>query len=126
VSALGLRAVAAIALPGTKRRQERARALCLTKLLWQLAERQVDAVTLESRGSQRRDDDDARVIGGGKRAGTVPKQLVYGHAQPKVEPLLWLGDLVASALTAGIAGEDTTCLAALELMVETIEIGPVP
>jgi hypothetical protein len=50
---------------------------------------------------------------------------VFSHQQPKEEPLLWLGDLVASALTAGIAGEDTTCLAAVEIMVETIEIGSV-
>jgi len=106
VAALGLRIVAVATSPLDHRKTERARRHCLLRLLWEVGQRGVVAVTFESR--QKHDTSDRQVIAAGQRAGVVSPGLRYDFGLPRSEPLLWLPDIAAGAVARSSADADTT------------------
>ena len=102
-------------------RQERARALCLSRLLWELAQLDVPDLTLESR--QNRDRHDASTIGPARRARRAHQALQFDHRRPHDEPLLWLPALFAGAAAVARAGQ-TEYLATLAPRITVLDIEP--
>lgn len=84
------------------RRQDRARALCLNRMLWDLKELGAASVTFESRESHN-DRKDARTIERAKRAGAAAADLEYAFRRPLEEPLLWAADALAGVASARVA-----------------------
>lgn len=119
VRALGLDSVAVVTWPVEAKRTERARRHCLLRLLWELGERDVADVLMESR-HQRRDKHDRHVISCGQRSGQVARGLRYGFELPLVECLLWLPDIVAGATARAFVEGDRTYLDALGTAVVTV------
>ncbi|WP_140403324.1 hypothetical protein [Microbacterium oxydans] len=95
--------VVVIAAPVDSRRQERARALCLERLAWQLDGQGVQLLTLEARPLQLMQRD-LRTVDAlrGKRA--LPEGLRIDHAQPSEEPMVWIADQVLGALGEKMSG----------------------
>jgi hypothetical protein len=118
VRTLGLDAVAVATTPVEPKRTERARRLCLLRLLWELGERGVADVLIESR--QRRDKHDRHVIGCAQRAGQVASDLRYRFEPPLDECLLWLPDVVAGATARAFVEGDRTYLDVLGAAVVTV------
>ena len=109
VGELELVAVVAVATPVQPRRRERARRKCLTQLLWELQQRNVNDVLFESRRDHL-DRSDQHHIGNEIRAGVLDRDLRYGFALPSEEPLLWLPDLVAGAVNRAMTEQRSCCL----------------
>jgi hypothetical protein len=78
--------------------QERARRACLTQLIWELGERQVRSVPIESRREQR-DRHDRSLLTSLRRSGLARRDMHVEWARPSEEELLWLADAVAGAVT---------------------------
>ena len=123
VGGLELFSVVAVCTPIDNKRQERARRLCLTQLLWELDRCGVQDILLESRGQQ--DRNDREYLRAQQRAGTVTSALRYGFGDPKQEPLLWLPDLVAGAVADNRTSRTGRgdCLTLLGPGVRTVEVG---
>jgi hypothetical protein len=100
---LGPTAAAYVCVP-TGRRQDRARALCIGRMLWDLKELGARHVTFESR-QPHNDRKDARTIERAKRSGTAAAELRYVFQRPLDEPLLWVADALAGVASARMAGE---------------------
>jgi uncharacterized protein with von Willebrand factor type A (vWA) domain len=98
VAGLGLHSVVVTVTPVDPRSSERARRRCLRQLLWELDQRAVRTVVLESR--QRRDASDRTMISHAVRTGWASAALQYSFDRPKDECLLWLADIVAGAVAA--------------------------
>jgi hypothetical protein len=81
-------------------RQDRARALCLRALLWELWAADARALVIESRQA-RNDQKDRRTIVAAQKVGEASPDLRYSFRGPKDEPLLWLPDAIAGARTSG-------------------------
>ncbi len=122
LAGFSLPAVVAVAAPIDPQRQERARRKCLEQLLWELVQRDVRDLVLESR-QERRDRHDRAAILAGQKAGQVPADLRYAFEQPSREPLLWLPDVVAGVVSAVRAGLPGLSLAALGPSVSLVEAG---
>lgn len=118
---LALSSLAAVSTPMDPKRPERARRVCLTRLLWELEQRAVLNVVFESR--QNRDRDDRAHILRAQKAGHCSRELRYGFALPLQEPLLWLPDLVAGAVAYARVGRGEQCLALLGEGVTVIDAG---
>lgn len=104
VGDLGLSAVAVVGIPVDHRRQDRARRLCLERLLWELQGRSVTRVHAESRQPER-DRADTRALAAFRRSGILPAHVSFEHARPLQEECLWLADIVAGAVLAGLRGD---------------------
>lgn len=121
LSSLGIPAVVAVSTPMGRTRQERARALCLNQLLWELAQDDIAEIVLESR--RQRDSHDASTIGAAKRAKLCHPQVHFQHARPLDEPLLWLPDLFAGAVATERNGQPSY-LAALAGLIVIVDVAP--
>jgi hypothetical protein len=86
-------------------RQVRARRKCLERLLWRLADQRVNRVICEGRGPAG-NRQDRQMIDALRTQGVIPKQLRVGWGDPYAEPLLWIGDIVAGAVTLAEAGNE--------------------
>jgi len=75
---------------------ERARALCLNRLLWDLKASEIEELVLESRRPYN-DEIDRKRIAAAQRARWASKTLHYRHERPLNEPLLWTPDAAAGA-----------------------------
>jgi hypothetical protein len=95
VEALCLRHVVVTSTPVHRRRQERARGVCLERLMWELHQLGVGHVLLESRGDQ--DAEDKRVIGGLRNRKVIPRTVTFDFGT-KRDPELWIPDAVAGAV----------------------------
>jgi len=105
-------------------RSERARVLCLNRMLWDLLELGVTELVIESR-QEHNDAKDRRTIATAQRLGRAPRQLLYRFERPHAEPLLWLPDAAAGALAAAVAGETEVYLKHLEgCAVEVVRVEP--
>lgn len=104
------------------RGQERARALCLRRLLWDLQDAKVDEVVLESRHAA--DRRDRQTIVRAQKAGVAATGLKYRHAFPDSEPPLWLADAAAGAIAAHAAEENAAYLDRLGPCSQVIEVEP--
>lgn len=96
-------AYASMALP----REDRARALCVEEMLWDLKELGASRVTFES-SEDRNDRKDARTIEQAKRAGRASPSLEYEFRRPLDKPLLWVSDALAGVASAHVSGQDST------------------
>jgi len=95
IEGLNLLHVVVAATPVNRRRQTRARGICLNRLMWELHHRGVEHVMLESRGDQ--DTQDRRVIGGLRNRGVIPRTMTFEFGT-KQDPELWVPDAVAGAV----------------------------
>ncbi|MEU4289777.1 hypothetical protein AB0E63_16255 [Kribbella sp. NPDC026596] len=75
----------------------------------------VGDVWLESRsaGPDRRD---VRLVDSARRKGLVPSGLVVRFARPLDDPMLWIPDAIAGAVTAATLGEPGWVLAMDEIL----------
>jgi hypothetical protein len=89
--------------PAVTRRNDRPRALCLNRMLWDLRERGVHELVIESR-QEHNDSKDRLTIMRAKKAGAAPAALTSAFARPVEEPLLWLADAMAGAIRAQHVG----------------------
>lgn len=97
-------AVAAVCPVPDPRRSERARRLCLSRLLWELRGRSVGRLVLESR-RERFDRMDRTILGWARRAELLPSWLPCDFGLPLEEPLLWIPDALAGVLGQSLAGD---------------------
>jgi hypothetical protein len=118
---LQLASLVAVSTPMDPKRPERARRVCLTRLLWELEQRDVFDVVFESR--QNRDRDDRAHIVRAQKAGHCSRSLRYDFALPLQEPLLWLPDLVAGAVAYAHVGRGEQCLTLLGENVTVVDAG---
>ena len=94
----------AVICPTPTRRQARARALCIRNLLWDAPDEGIEELVVESR-QERNDRKDRQTIIQAQKAGWASESLRYRFTRPKEEPLLWLPDSIAGALSASRAAE---------------------
>ncbi len=124
IARLDLVVLAHACRPATPVKQERARALCLQSMLWELHERKVGELVLESR-QERNNVRDRATIAQTQRAGGAASDLRYRHAVPLTEPLLWVADAIAGTVSAKLSETDDRYLAVLpEELVFVTEIEP--
>jgi hypothetical protein len=98
-SAEGLDVCAYIVNPFEPTRQDRARALCLKGLLWDLNEHQATHLVIESR-QDHNDRIDQQLILDLRKSKVASEDLNYGFSRPIDEPLLWIADAVSSCVAA--------------------------
>ena len=119
VAALDLAAVVAIGSPVHRSKQERARRCCLERLFYELGMMGVSDVWLEPRTATP-DRRDLRLVDYARDKGLIPRGFKVGFARPRDEPMLWLPDAVAGAVTAAKLGEPRWVLALTEILTEHI------
>lgn len=93
-----------IAAPLNVKRQERVRALCLRRLVWDLGEQGITRLSLEARTSSLIKKD-MRTIEALRGTGEIAKTLRVEHEQPSGEPMLWVADQVLGAVGATLSGD---------------------
>lgn len=96
--------VVTVGTPVPRRRQERARALCLQRLVHELHGYGVGALVLEGRTAQlnRRD---IKTVAGARFQLPKGTRFTVSHANGTAEPLLWAADIVAGAVRASREGD---------------------
>lgn len=94
-----------VGAPISPQRQERARRLCLERLLFELIELGVTQVWLETR-TQSLNARDLTVIEAFRAKNSISESLTVRFAQPEQEPMLWLPDAVAGAVGGRLRSED--------------------
>jgi hypothetical protein len=104
IATLDVLAIVAVGAPMANTKQERARRCCLERLLYELDQLGVREVWLESR-REVQDGRDLALVDSARDKGLVSKHLKVGFAKPSEEPMLWLPDAVAGAVTAGVLGD---------------------
>ena len=117
IAAFDLAAIVATGAPVHRSKQERARRCCMERLFYELALIGVDEVCLESRTSTP-DQRDLRLVDSARDKGLIPHGFRVGFARPWDEPMLWIPDAVAGALTAARLGEPRWLLAMSEVLTE--------
>jgi hypothetical protein len=95
-----------IAAGVTPRRQERARRKCIERLLAELADRGVASVVFERRHEEL-DARDRAMVAALRRQQSVPAWLRTSWVPATEEPLLWLPDIVAGAVSLAATGDGT-------------------
>lgn len=105
VAELNLMHTVVIGVPLDQQRQERARRLCMQRLLHELNQLDVSHVWVESRthSLNRRD---MRMIDALRSQRVIPDSLTLDFALPSSEPMLWLPDVVAGAVGLYRRGDD--------------------
>ena len=111
-----------IASPIDLRKQERARALCVERLAWELAQRDVTALTLEARPTALMARD-RRTFDALRQRAVISHGMRIGHGQPSGEPLLWLPDQVLGVVGDALRWGDVRTTA-FGTSVEIVEIDP--
>jgi hypothetical protein len=106
VGELHIQAIGAGCHPVAAKRQERARARLLTTLVADLAAEGVGHVVIEAR-QERLNRRDRSTLIAAKKAEII-SGLTYEHVDKRDEPLLWLADVLAGALSLHLAGDDST------------------
>lgn len=97
--------IVVVAAPMDPRRQERARAKCMERLLAELGELGVSTVFLESR-TQSLNARDMRLVEQLRGSRAMPGTLRVEIQVPSLEPMLWIPDQILGALGEGEAGND--------------------
>lgn len=120
VAALGLRNIVAVATQMDPGNQERARRKCIEQLLFRLSEEGVRQVWVESRDA-RLNARDVKLVDVLRIRSAIPRTLHFAHARPMVEPMLWIPDVIAGAVSAARAGEGEHRVV-LDRVIEEIDI----
>lgn len=97
--------IVVVAAPMDPRRQERARAKCMERLLAELGDLGVSTVFLESR-TQSLNARDMRLVEQLRGSRAMPGTLRVEIQVPSLEPMLWIPDQILGALGEGEAGND--------------------
>lgn len=100
-SAEGLYVIAAVTIIS---KQERARAKCLERLLWDLEQLGVGQLIVESRG-EAADRKDRRTILRAIKSGLAATDLVYENRKGPLDSALWLPDALAGAAATALTGQ---------------------
>ena len=121
VAACGIDSVVIVGAPVDKRKQERARAQCLEHLLWELDGLGVSHVWVENRTDSlnRRDRRTVDRLRGRKIISTA---IWVDFAFPSEEPMLWLPDVVAGAVSCARVGETDEWMSMIEHQVYEIDL----
>lgn len=101
-SAIGTQNVAHVVVVGAPidhRRQERARAICMERLLYELDQAGVREVFLESRHDAL-NKRDIRLVDVLRIRGSISDTIVVSFDLPRREPMLWVPDAVAGAMSS--------------------------
>lgn len=117
IAAIDLAAIVTVGSPVRRPKQERARRCCLERLFYELGLLGVSKVWLESRTATP-DRRDLRLLDYARDKGLVPGELKVGFARPRDEPMLWLPDAVAGAVTAANLGESRWLIALSGILTE--------
>jgi hypothetical protein len=104
IAELDIASVVALGRPVHRQKQERARRCCLECLLYEMDDFGVTQAWLESRAAPQ-DRRDLRLVDSAREKGMISRELSIGFARPTQEPMLWLPDAVAGAVTAAELGE---------------------
>jgi hypothetical protein len=104
IAGLDIAAIVALGSPVHRHKQERARRCCLECLLYGLEDFGVTQVWLESRRVAQ-DRRDRSLADSARDKGLISHDLAVDFALPLQEPMLWLPDAVAGAVTAAQLGE---------------------
>lgn len=99
VAAVVRLAIPALVVLGTREIGERARRKSLRRMLWELDQRGVERVVFEAR-ERRQNARDMELIAHLLRSHELRGPLHTDHVAGRVEPLLWLADVVAGAIRA--------------------------
>lgn len=118
---LGLDSLVVLGTVVNPRKQERARRILLGRLLWELDQRSVSLLTLESRHPER-NRHDIKAVGAFRNQRVVSRRLIVEHGLPVQEPMLWISDAVAGAAGDGHSGR-STYLEMLDDHVTVIDVG---
>ncbi|MFD7026267.1 hypothetical protein [Promicromonospora sukumoe] len=105
LGALDVAHVVVVGAPIDHRRQERARAICMERLLYELDQLGVREVNLESRHSSL-NKRDIRLVDALRLRGSISSGIVVDFALPNDEPMLWAPDAVAGAVSSARFGHD--------------------
>lgn len=112
---MDIAAILTVGTPMERSKQERARRCCLERLLYELDQLGVSEVRMESRTAAQ-DRRDVRLVDSARRKRLISHELQVTFARPTGEPMLWLPDAVAGAMSAAILGEDQWLTAIAEMV----------
>jgi len=115
LATIDMAAVVVVGTPMIGRKQERARRCCLERLLFELGKCGVTEVWLESR-SAAPDRRDIKLVDSARNKGLMPLELQVRFGRPKEEPMLWIPDAVAGAVTAAELGDPRWLLVLAEIL----------
>jgi hypothetical protein len=121
VGGLGLDAVVVVATFRESHAVERARARCLSRLVWELDQYGVRDLLMERRPAALMARD-RRTLTGTMRGRVASSDLRYGFAGPREECLLWLPDVVAGAAVLAVADGAASYLDPLGSRVSVVSI----
>ncbi|NYI81204.1 hypothetical protein [Nocardioides panzhihuensis] len=93
-----------VASPIDPRRQERARRKCLERLLPELEHTGITQAWFETR-TARLNRQDLKMVDAMRSSGTLTGALRVDFANPNVEPMLWIPDVIAGAVGAARRGD---------------------
>lgn len=110
-----------IGTPLDQHRQERARRLCMQRLLYELSELGVSHVWIENR-TQSLNRRDMQMIDALRSTRAIPDSLTLDFAMPSVEPMLWVPDIVAGAVGLYRRDDDPIPYEALQARITEHEI----
>ena len=99
VAKVDMAAVVVIGTPLAKKKQERARAVCIETLVVHLAAMGVTHVLLEER-TPSLNDRDRKLIDAIRGKKLIPVEMRIDVGRPSAEPMLWMPDIVAGAAGA--------------------------
>lgn len=120
VADVDIAAIAVVGSPIDNARQERARRCCLERLLFELGDLAVNHTWLEARAPAQ-NSKDLRLVDTARDRGLIPTEMRVDFAGPREEPMLWLPDAVAGAVTASELGQPGW-LEIMRSVVQTINI----
>jgi len=104
IAEFDIAAIVALGTPVHRPKQERARRCCLECLLYELEGFGVTQAWFESR-TKAGDRRDRSLVDSARDKNLVSHKLTVDFARPLQEPMLWLPDAVAGAVTAAQLGE---------------------
>lgn len=104
IASFGMTHMVVVAAPLQPKKQERARAKCLERLSWELADKGVSCMFLESR-SDSENQKDLNLVEKMRGTQSFPRTVRVEIALPTAEPMLWVPDQVLGALGAEERGD---------------------
>jgi len=119
VAALPVEHLVVVRLGGVRAPSERRRRVCLRRMLFELVELGVAHVVAESRGSAD-DRRDRNLLDALRAQKQIPSALRLDHMPGPLEPMLWIPDVVAGAITA--SRTTGAALTSLEHRLSVVEI----
>lgn len=121
VAEVDMAAVVVIGTPLAKKKQERARAVCMETLVVHLAAMDVTHVLVEER-TPSLNDQDRKLIDAIRGKKLIPAEMRIDVGQPSVEPMLWMPEIVAGAAGADRVRGNPQYLDLIRSMVTQLDI----